>query len=319
MKRQIFTTWRSIVSRLKREEYISVQIIFNRWKCIAEERAYRRQRILLALNHRVRYLYKQVLISWKKVTTDAKGRLRTPCSMAIHKMRHGFSSDQYLNTAYYSTRLSKSPRQASTLPRRHSASTFGGPFGYHHLDRPKFMQHNTIRSHDSISRRLNVVTHDSEFMSRSSTGTYSTDIPRHHQICPQSNISCLRSSKLKPISFNLPNRTSQINSLGNQRPLEHLMRGRVGSERKLSVPPWILNDLSNREAKSDLGNLASTDKMLRSIATNREICNVPAEPKYNSDKVFSSVKPSTQKSRNDNFPSSKCLSDSNEEKEIPHK
>lgn len=321
MKRQTFTTWRAIVGILKRQEYISVQIIFNRWRCVAEERAFKREWILLALNHRVRYIYKQVLIFWKKVTTDAKGMLRTPSSMAIHKMRCTFSSDHYLNTAHYNRKLSSCSRQASTLARRHSAITFGGPFGCHHLHRPKFMQHNTIRSHDPISRRPKFVTHDSEFMSRSSTGTYSIEIPRRqHNICHHSNISCLGSSKLKPISFNLPNRISpQTNSLGNQRPLEHLMGVRLDSERKLSVPPWILNDLSNREAKKDRGNLGSTDKMLHSITTNKEIFNVPAEPKYNSEKVFSSVKPAVKKSWNDSFPLSKCLSYSNEGKEIPHK
>jgi hypothetical protein len=309
MKRQTFATWRVIVSRFKRQEYISVQIIFNRWKCIAEERTYKREKTLFALNHRVRYLYKQVLISWKAITIDAKGRLRTPSCLPIHRTRSTFSSDHCLNTAHYIRRLPSHVRKASTLPRRHSTSTLGCPFGSKHLHRSKCMQHNIRRSHDPISRRLNFFTHDSNIKSRSSI--YSTGIPTH-QICPQSNISYLElNSKFKPISFNHLDRISQTNSLGNQRPLEHLMDGRVvGSGRKLSVPPWILNNLSNREAKND---------WLQSIANKKEIFNVPAEPKYSSDELFSSVKPSVKKSRNDNFRLSKGLSYSNEGKEMLHK
>ena len=280
IKRQAVKKWKVLNDRKKSQEHISLQIIFNRWKYFTEEKIYKSKRQALALDHRIRYLSKQVLHSWMSIKTDSKDSLKYS---RINMTRNAFSSERHLRNSNhtnighklvdlkrYSTSrspfLSKySPNNATTCtPNRRILSEFGN---------------------DLVSRRLNFMEHDSKFLSTSRPHSL------HGRSCVATPTRTRYEHRLHPFKFTNPDKMSlKYNSINRHtskderkltsilRPVEQPMYGtsEVG-QRRPHFSSWILNGLSNQGIThcSEL----KEKRRLQSIARNNEVIYPTAEPK----------------------------------------
>ena len=275
--------WKIFIDRKKSQEYISIQIIFNRWKCFTEEKIYKSERQALALNHRVWYLSKQVLYAWMKIKNDSKGRLMYPHT---HTKINTFSSNWHLRKKYANLGHYACQNKLMDFQRD---STSRSPFSN------KSLLYNATTSNerrlsafgcDFVPSRLNFINHDSEYL------LSSRPPPLHRRSCVTSPTRTSYEYRIDSSKSTIPGKTAFRHNFINRdvskaerklpgvlRPIEQLMSGtsRVG-QRKPHMPSWILNDLSNQKMAHDS---ELTGKIrLHSTEQENKTRYPNAEPKY---------------------------------------
>lgn len=300
IKRRVIIQWKALTNQVKHQEHIFIQIIFNRWKYIVEEKMERRERHLLAINHFVHYLCKQVLLSWIKVTADAKGRLRTPkISLSkMSKMKNVFSSDWTLKSDQYNTSqdtfgtFQVKGKSTRRLAARQSIGC------RNNLNRRGFsnianVNPMTMLSSQSPTRRLNFSSYDDSKLPRKTrmnsfdVNSYGRDI-YSIKLAEKSINHCFKSSILdrSPLTtstqWSADDNISHRNS--NSRPIEELMDEKFSNRsesRRPNVPSWILNELSQREATctNRLNSITNTRKSSQRIPQDNEVVSPAAQPK----------------------------------------
>ena len=218
MKKRAMSRWRCFIESNRYHEHILVQIIFNRWRYYTEEKIFRREKQLIALNHRVTCLCRMVLLAWMKAKVEHQNRFRLPnsskyfpsTSTCFGKERHLYPYTKMRCTLQslhnHSSKYSHFSERASP-----SVSSFINP-------NPNiFVQKNLYKSNVSMQRN-----------------SFVPSCPSKHQR--------FSISKFNPIIRKSP-RLDLSRSSSCPRPILE-STNRVGSKRSPSIPPRIIDDLS---------------------------------------------------------------------------
>ncbi len=289
MKRTL-RRWRASIEDNKLREHVFLQILLNRWKTLVDDRKERREKLLLAAKHWTSSLARRVISVWFKVTTERKGRLRTPPShSSLSKMRLLYESNMGPRRCKVSEihkdeqiefhRLLHSMPKPF-IPKRDVASTYSS--GIRDPILPP-----------SISRRR--LTDDSmlrQILSQRQTQPKSIFDPpnnRYHA-CSRSlfDSSCVgMSSRGLDIPYHTgtdhkPRALSRNESMSHirRRPIEELMNANNTNDnnplRTTNIPSWILQDLSQCRSRTCNSN---KNKAYKIPQDHSDILPTRAEPK----------------------------------------
>ncbi len=308
IQRIVLIKWRIVVDWEKYQERILLQIILNRWKFLAEDRTEKRQRLILALNHRAYFLCEKVMRSWMEVTKDTRGRLRlrTP-NVSLGRMRNAFSSDLELrNNSEYRFNSTDMDRRPWFSSRHFKKFRAGGP---------SYIPNRSSKFH-STARRLDYSAFDSTrarlFDPNKSMSTSFLQSSGHRI----SNFKPSVTRRCLPSTSRYEQRVSPQTSTIFSRPIEDLIRGRRPNEghsrsTRPNIPPWILNELSDREEESRADFIPVSANRIRSKRLPQD--NEIAEPKQIYDRISSSPFRSPMSEKERDFKSflgakdSKCI------------
>ena len=277
IKRQTLKKWKTLHYKDVRHQHITIQIIFNRWKYMADVKVYKRERMYLALQHRVSYLCKQVLKYWIAATTNRKVRLMTP-SCSIYKMSNYLTADGMFKHRHSSYNPLYKGIQNKTVGSRRYYQT------------PTLFPHHLCHRHPATdhlgnlrSRRLDFAQKFSDNFQKKKEGHILfkkpfTTHPYHQNRHSSFNPPIPSHQPFSSYDLRGLERISQTKTFPTQRPIEHLLTTREG--KSPSIPSWILNDLSNRSPK-DISDMTMESRLQTFSSQNQEgiPVNLTAEPK----------------------------------------
>ena len=274
--KQTIVKWRQFIKEKNHHEQIFIQIVFNRWKCLVEDRIERRKRHEVVLHHRVQSLSRNVFFTWLGLISDRKGMLRTPresMSKELATLSSGRGRLRYLqndlNQIKFHQRTSHRIKPWTTISKHNFVrynptcralrnSVVGDVFPRRRLD----FTSNSIPIGPHLQRL-------DSFNPRSTSGYYNEGL----NISVKSKSSFKLDHSRKSYGYISPGklRTKEGGNsyIRRPRPMEELLlptsslsRVDDGNSQKSYLPSWILKDLHEHETSHSRLNVSRRMNLL---------------------------------------------------------